>query len=527
MFISCGSTRSKGDLVPIPGLSALEVHRSARGKKVALLIGVDQFEDPFWPSLIYAGKDARDLASLLTSPEIGGFDEVIVLATPEETTRNNIFAAIDRLAQRAPRNEDSVVLYLSGHGTLALDPRGAPERILVARDTRHEQLHQSGIAVAELVRRFDALPSQRKALILATCHSGSGKSLLTDEVAATTRGLKGPAIEEVSDATMIFSAAEMGQPAREDDRLENDVYTHFFLIALREGADANGDGAVTATEAHDYARRRTFEFTDGRQIPTVHASISGVDPLVLAGEVRRPGLPVLIGYAPRLAGLEVRVGGRSKGVLPGAVVLDPGPQAVSLMRGDQRVAEETIDLAPGERLDAQELVDASLPSWRLSASIGALALLDQNLGSALLEPLPAAVVSGRYLRWDALEPVIDLTFGYADQQIAIAARSLQQTIWLASAGAGAMFVTALGSVEFYGGPHLSYVFISRSVDATGLRETQHFGALIPGLIGGVALDVASLELEIQGRVHYLPLVVDDETRGVLTAGLLFGVGGRF
>src|SRR5205814_6468465 len=129
----------------------------------------------------------------------------------------------------------------------------------------------TALSMDKLEGGFKQLASRRRLLVLATCHSGSGKSLLPREVEAELATLKAgfyaPPLEEASRAAVVLSASDWGETAREDESLENDIYTHFLIEALAQG-DRNLDGAVTATEAHDWARRRTYAFTGGRQRPS-------------------------------------------------------------------------------------------------------------------------------------------------------------------------------------------------------------------------------------------------------------------
>src|SRR5262249_46459206 len=152
--------------------------------------------------------------------------------------------------------DDVVVVYVSTHGTLARDAHGSLERYLVTSDTHLDDVRSTGLLLSDVEAALDALPSRKKVLILATCHSGAGKSLLPPEVLRELEGTKGPffaaRLEEVSRASIVLAACDWGETAREDEGLENDIYTHFFVEALLKPADRNGDGAVTATEAHDY-----------------------------------------------------------------------------------------------------------------------------------------------------------------------------------------------------------------------------------------------------------------------------------
>src|SRR5687768_10809702 len=69
----------KGRLTPVAGLSLSEAEEAVRPRKIALVIGIDQFDDPFWPDLRFAVKDARDLTRTLSDPRVGAFDDVVVL----------------------------------------------------------------------------------------------------------------------------------------------------------------------------------------------------------------------------------------------------------------------------------------------------------------------------------------------------------------------------------------------------------------------------------------------------------------
>ena len=60
-----------------------------------MLIGINEFDDEFWPALRFAEKDARDMGAALSS-----FDDVAIAVGPEHTTASGIRAAIDGLCYR-------------------------------------------------------------------------------------------------------------------------------------------------------------------------------------------------------------------------------------------------------------------------------------------------------------------------------------------------------------------------------------------------------------------------------------------
>ncbi|HLM45347.1 MAG TPA: caspase family protein, partial [Myxococcaceae bacterium] len=316
-LVACAapSSQEKGGLVPLK-LDETALSNAYAPRRIALLVGISQFQDPQWRNLRYSEKDARDLAAALKDPARGRFDQVRLLTSPEETTRASILAAVRQLQQEASRPDYVVVVYFSAHGTLARDNQGELKRYLVTRDASYRAITQTALSMDVLKAEFDKLPSRRRLLMLATCHSGSGKSLLPKELEAELAGVKSGfyarPLEESSRASLVFAASDWGETAREDEGLRNDIYTHFLIDGLNGAADRNFDGAVTATEAHDHARRHTYAFTEGRQRPSAEILEVGADPVVLSGHINRTGRPELFSYHPRLDGFTLKVDGETR-----------------------------------------------------------------------------------------------------------------------------------------------------------------------------------------------------------------------
>jgi hypothetical protein len=339
-------------------------------RRIALVVGLDRTEDSTWPPLRFAEKDAADVSRAL-SPS---FDHIIALSgAADRPTHARVLAAFDELEALDVNPSDTVVVYFSLHGTLAYDAVGVIHRVLVLADTRADRAIETGLSHELLVERLDRLRSVKKLAVIASCHSGAGKSELPASVRNALKGLKGGFFAEPeapgAEGRIILAASAWGEPAREDDALQNDIYTHFFLEALK-GFDLNQDGATTALEAHEYARRRTIEYTHGRQRPSLDAQIVGDDPIVLAGERRRTGQPLLASWASAFAGGLLEIDGRTKGALPGSYALDAGTHRVRVTRPGEAglLLDREVELDPGglvvlERLGpeapARSLLEAS------------------------------------------------------------------------------------------------------------------------------------------------------------------------
>ncbi len=350
-----------------------EVEALFRGRRLALLVGPEGFGEGGFPDLRFTGDDVRALAAALDDPERGRFDVVEPLTAPEQTTRAGVLAAMQRLEDQVDSADDTVFVYFSTHGTLATGSGGDLEQYLVLQDTRLDDVRGTGLSHDEVLSWLEAMPSRRKVLLLATCHAGQGKSVLSPDMEEMMQGTKGlppvPALRDVSEAVVVIGVCAYNEVARESDDLGHDIYTHFFLEALEDG-DLDGDGAVTVTEAHDHARQGTWEFTQGTQRAYARAEITGTDPVILSGERQQQGLGLLASYWEQLAGLQVVIDGLVKGELPGQVPVPPGQHVVTLVEPDSGrvVARQRLSLDQGTRLDAQKLL--SRDHFRFATGVG-------------------------------------------------------------------------------------------------------------------------------------------------------------
>lgn len=383
---SHGEQRAKGDGLR-PFAQAGVTERALKGRRFALIVGVDVFEDSQFHALKYAARDARALGAALKD-----FDDVTILTSAARTSRASILEHLARIKAAAAAPQDTVLVYFSTHGTLAQAPGMGLERYLVVQDTRQSVVRQTGLAVGELERWMEGLRARKRALILATCHSGEGKSILSDALTQTLAKHKAAApLEERSEASIVLAAAGLREVAREDDALGHDIYTYFFLQALAQG-DVDQDGATTISEAHDYARERTYLYTKGAQRPWSLSAILGRDPIILSGQVKRRPKPVIYSYKRAAQDIEVRLDQRRKGVLPGSIVVEPGAHELTLVDAQtkRQLYQGSITIAQGQRLEVTSLIKPPPVLW-MSGSVGGRGfLLAQD--RELLPWAPAAEV---------------------------------------------------------------------------------------------------------------------------------------
>lgn len=524
------TARDKGGLVGFAPAGATSAATAPR--RFGLFIGVRDFTRSGFPALRYADKDARDFAAAVEA-----LDHRTVLTTPAETTRGAILRALKELGRLANRPLDTVLVYISSHGALARTPGGPLRRYVVTSDTQKERIAQTALPVATLLRTLERLRARRKAVVLAFCHSGAGKSVMTDDLASALWGMKGPFVppplEDVSEGTAVLSASAFGETAREDDRLQGDVYTHFLIEGIKSG-DLDGDGAVTLTEAHDYARSRTYALTGGAQRPTALLSFLGADPFVLAGVRQRRPRPVLFSYAAAAEGLWVAVDGRVKGALPGSVVVEAGPRRVELRDGEAGavVYAGEMDVREGERLDVVSLIPR-IPAARLTLRTGVLSALDGG-GRATL--VPASVSFGLegslplrlWPRW-RLALALDYARGSGDAAGPAELRP-SLTAGALSLAAALLAQASFGRWRLEGGPALALSWLRRTVssgDASGESIDQGVGLVAAGRVGaGVDLG-AHLALEAGLELGALLMSLGDTVRITPVIRFFVGLAVRF
>ncbi|MFQ5470167.1 MAG: caspase family protein [Gammaproteobacteria bacterium] len=457
-------------------------------KRFAVLIGINQFDDSEWSSLKYAVKDAHDMAAVLNDTRYGQFDEVITLTNPQETTRNSILKTIRDLSQYNISKQDTVIFYISTHGTLARDEKGDIKQYLVTRDTQFNQIPNSALDVSVVKQLISNLRSHKKVMVIASCHSGTGKSQLSNDLLAELSSLKAPffvkPLENVSEAMVVLTASAWGEAAREDVVLENDVYTHFLIDGIKKH-DRNSDGAVTVTEAHDYAKQQTYYITKGKQRPTMESVITGVDPVILSGEVVRSGKPVIYDYTQRYENMVVFVDGQKKGSLPLGIAVDPGEHHVELRTADglKPVYNEAFTVKEGQQVPIPLLIHGY--DQGISFKLGYQGFLEDSVDQSIAKPL--VMFGFDYANHAYFSPQfgyrLDLFHGSDEQKLYVDQTTVTADVSQTTFGASLLYRSEVGEgMAIYGGPRLGALVLKRNLHVNNVNDEE---STIP-TVGGIA-----------------------------------------
>ncbi len=264
-------------------------------------------------ALRYAEHDADRFARTLV--DLGGFlpgDVVVLRGGDADAARAALIALNDRI-RTAGAADSMLIVYYSGHADA---------------DALH--LGATNFALTQLEQLVRGSPAAFRLLVVDACRSGALTRVKGGKPAAQFPIALGDTL--AADGVVFWTASAASEAAQESDEIKGSLFSHFLVSGLAGPADADGDGAVTTTEAYEYARAATLRASSrtlaGTQHPTFRDELAGRDAIVLT----RPGT-----LGPRRAQLRVP-DGRDAIVLAGSA---DGPVIAEVGFHDPHAASST------------------------------------------------------------------------------------------------------------------------------------------------------------------------------------------
>ncbi len=402
------------------------VAEGLRPKKFVLSIGIGGFQSNLWHELRYARKDAEDIFQYFKSPNQAFDGGELVTDKSQPVSAEDIMKALDRLKQDNRNEEDTVVVYVSTHGTVAYKEDGKVGRYVITSTTDPQNTKNTALDYDRLMELFQQLKSRKKVLILAFCHSGVGKSILTPEMKRALAQLKAPyfeePIQERSEGSIVLTASGWREPAMEDEKLQNDVYTHFLIEGFNR--DRNGDGAVSITEAHAFASQATYEYTKGRQRPSAIMELLGSDPVIVSGSVRKKDKGAsLFSLMDRFSKLVVSIDGKEYGSIAKGLSVPEGDVRLTLKDPDNQkvLADRVVNFQSGREYSVANYLMPRLPN-NLSLGLRNHQFLNRSVNQGYA-PKPMQGMDLRYIFEEAFwlyDLMVELSFfPEQDEQIQV------------------------------------------------------------------------------------------------------------
>ncbi|MEM7544017.1 MAG: caspase family protein [Pseudomonadota bacterium] len=219
----------------------LELFRPAAGQTAqpnlyVLAVGANDYGGGF-SDLEFALTDAQSLADTVGAARPSAYGEVIIEPLlDKDVTRENIVAAIGRLAEKSNEN-DSIVVYFAGHGIQLED---GLYRYITADVASPDDILNRSLDQETLITALGQIKAQNLLLMLDTCYSGAFPAATAGTISNET-GL------------MVLSASNTVEEALDGYDGQNGVFAYALLKGLIGGA-AGPTGVVDAATVATYVR---------------------------------------------------------------------------------------------------------------------------------------------------------------------------------------------------------------------------------------------------------------------------------
>ncbi|NYZ11751.1 caspase family protein, partial [Azospirillum sp. RWY-5-1] len=217
----------------------------AKPRLIYIAAGIDAYQPPF-PRLQRAATDARTFAKTLRERMPDAYDAAESIKLSHElydgdASRMALIEALSAVAREA-REEDTVVIYLAGHGVV--DPLPEDNVDLYYFITQNVAGGDTATVAREALSERDAMkllrdiPARNKVLLLDTCHSGAVQEF-TNYAASKIEKLK----ERVGRGPYILAAAAGDQTALDSsaDRSRSGPFARAVIEALAETKGEPGE----------------------------------------------------------------------------------------------------------------------------------------------------------------------------------------------------------------------------------------------------------------------------------------------
>lgn len=261
------------------------------GRRRALIVASDEYENPGLSRLRAPAADAEALAKVLGDKDIGDFHVQVVHNEPAHVVGGRIE---DLFADS--QSDDLLLLHFSGHGL----KNDSGELFFAARNTRPDRLASTAVPADFVQRCMRTSRARSIVLFLDCCYGGAfgegvalraagSANVLESFPAGRLGGGRGRAVITASSA---MEYAFEGNTLADDHQQQPSVFTSALVEGLTSGeADRDEDGLVSLNELYDFVYDRVRE-RNPKQTPGRDVELEG--DLYLARSQRRRLRPIPI-----------------------------------------------------------------------------------------------------------------------------------------------------------------------------------------------------------------------------------------
>ena len=231
--------------------------------KIALVIGVEKYENLTNLDAIYANRDAKAFRAY-ANRAFGIPMKNIKVLIDKEASRSEIIKATKLwLPQVAKGGGKEIYIFFAGHGLASDDGENL---FLLPQDGDSLLLEDTAISRLEIFNQVAKLDPKSVTIFFDTCYSGQTRS--EETLIAGLRPIRLIAEEkEVPDNFTIFSASNLTQTSGSIDEARHGIFSYYLMKGLEGNADSNLDNSITNGELITYLKENVGQeaFAKNRQ----------------------------------------------------------------------------------------------------------------------------------------------------------------------------------------------------------------------------------------------------------------------
>ncbi len=218
-------------------------------------------------------NDATDLASVLTNPDLCGYDlgRVHVLFDGEATLAKLRAHFTNLAAAAAP--DDTVVIYFSGHGALI----GGPDNTsaLLPVDFVPTSPDATSLSESELSALLKRVQARKLVILLDACHAAGAASIKHHADAPPAMlGYDEKSLDRLAQGAgrVLIASCRSSETSLILHGSRNSVFTQHLLEGLRGEMNGSGDGLIHIFDLFNHIAEKVKQTVPGKQHPIFKAS---------------------------------------------------------------------------------------------------------------------------------------------------------------------------------------------------------------------------------------------------------------
>jgi len=231
--------------------------------KVALVIGVEKYENLNNLDAIYANRDAKAFRAY-ANRAFGVPLENIKVLIDKEASRSDIIKATKLwLPQLAKGGGKDIYIFFAGHGLASDDGENL---FLLPQDGDSLLLEDTALSRSDMFKQISKLNPNSVTIFFDTCYSGQTRS--EETLIAGLRPVRLVVDEqEVPNNFTIFSASNLTQTSGSIEQAKHGIFSYYLMKGLEGNADKNSDNQITNGELIAYLKQNVSEeaFINNRQ----------------------------------------------------------------------------------------------------------------------------------------------------------------------------------------------------------------------------------------------------------------------